>query len=273
MRAQPARGVNEIVIMHLTVLVISTVFINSPMLSSQGMALLTITIGVGVYAFGRVLKPRRNPFPIVPPPPQHAVVLNEDGRPRVRGRAACKELVTSPFTHTPCCYYCAEIEQDLPVLDLFPTAAPYSGGGGWNWSNIHTISSSRDFVLENLGSQVLISPLNLPVQDVPVTFEYQVPENNRSEEDQALLDYVTKNCPDKLKTRFAKFVQSALVSEEQAANPACQQKMQQWRKRRERMFERRTKGQRFRFRERCILPGGEYSIGAAVPATSGANKQ
>jgi hypothetical protein len=239
---------------------IASGLLDSLLLSSRGMTVLTIMVGLGVYVLSRVFKPRHAPFPKVAPPPRLAVVQNDDGRPRVRGRASSEKLVTSPFTHTPCCYYYAEIEQDLPVFDLFPTPDPSSGGGSWNWSNIHITASSADFDLENASQKVPMSPASLDVRDVPVVFEYQVPETNRSAQDQALVDYVTKNCPDKLKTRFASLAQTALVSEEQAADPIYQQRMQEWRKRRERMFQRRTKGQRFRFRERCILPGGEYAI-------------
>jgi hypothetical protein len=241
----------------------SSVALSGPLkeflLSSRGMAMLTIAIGIGVYALSRVFKPRHPPLPTVAPAPRQAVVPHDDGRPRVRGRASCETLVTSPFTRTPCCYYYVEIEQDLPVLDLLPT--PYSSGGGsWNWSNIHTAASSANFILEDSSGKVRVNPESLDIQDVPVIFEYQVPESDRNEQDQALVDYITKNCPDKLKTRFANLVQTAFVSEEQAADPAYQQRMQEWRKRRERMFQRQTKGQRFRFRERCILPGGEYAI-------------
>lgn len=243
------------------------------MSSSQGMAVLTIAIGIGVYALGRVFKPRHKPFPTVSPAPQHATVLNDDGRPRLRGRASSETLLTSPFTHTPCCYYYAEVEQDLPVFDLFPTSDAYSGPGGWNWTNIHTTASDKDFLLENVGGKVRISPATLDVKDVPVVFEYQIPESGRDAQDQALVDYVTRNCPDKLKTRFANLVQTAFVSEEQAKDPVYQQKMQQWRKRRERMFQRQTKGQRFRFRERCILPGGEYALaGIGQPGVAGESR-
>lgn len=240
-------------------------------LTSHGMALLTIAIGVGAFGLSRVFKPRRQPFPVVAAPPRHALIQNDDGQPRVRGRASSETLVTSPFTHTPCCYYYAEIEQDLPVLGSSPDS---SSGGTWNWSNIHISVSTIAFLLEDPKGGVRISPAVLQVQDVPVTFEYQVPESDRSEQDQALVDYVTKNCPDKLKTGFANLVQTAFLSEERAADPLVQQRLQEWRKRRERVFQRRTKEQRFRFRERCILPGGEYAIaGVAVAGTSGSGER
>lgn len=243
------------------------------LLSSRGMGLLTVVIGAGAFALSRVFRTRRPSFPAVAAAPLQAVATPEDSRPRVVGRASSERLVTSPLTQTLCCYYYAEIEQDLPVPDLLPSSDAYSGSGGWNWSNIHTAVSTADFLLQDAQGMVRVCPAILDVREVPVTFEYQVPEHDRSEKDQVLVDYVAKNCPDKLKIGFANLVQAAFVSEEQAADFTYQQKMQEWRRRRERVFQRKTRGQRFRFRERCILPGGEYAIAGMVQAGTSGERQ
>jgi hypothetical protein len=199
--------------------------------------------------------------------PQEHEIRQNDGVPRIRGRASGDKLVVSPFTHTACCYYRAEVEQENS-FDFSDGTAPSSA---WVWEVIHKEVSGTDFLLQDSSGCIRVSPGSLDI-DAPVTFEREVPATRRNAEDQALVDYVIKNCPDRLKTAFAEIAQTALLSEQEAADPAVQQKLQEWKTRRARMFQRRTKGQYFRFRERCILPGNEYAIAGVVSTTAGGDR-
>ncbi len=199
--------------------------------------------------------------------PQEHVTRQNDGVPRIRGRASSEKLVISPFTHTACCYYRAEVEQENS-FDFSDGTAPSSA---WVWEVIHKDVSGADFLLEDSSGSIRVSPSSLDI-DAPVAFEREVPATRRNAEDQALVDYVIKNCPDRLKSAFAEIAQTALLSEQEAADPAVQQKLQEWKTRRARMFQRRTKGQYFRFRERCILPGREYEIPGVVSTTAGGDR-
>jgi hypothetical protein len=223
-----------------------------------------LMLGIGIFGLRHSYKLYKD-YRRMRATPQTAATQPKNGLSRIRGLAQAETLVTSPFTHTSCCYYRAEVEQE-GGLDFTLDASISSRSQSWH--KIHEEISAAGFFLRDASGGVRVQPDGLEL-DIPTTLLHEVPAKNRNAQDQALVDYVTRNCPDKLKTKFAEIVQDALMSSEQAADSLVQQRLQQWRQRRERLFQRKTKNQYLRFTEYCILPGNEYEIAAAATSDLG----
>ncbi len=186
--------------------------------------------------------------------PVISVAQAGNGLVRVRGRIASDQLLVSPFTQTPCCFY--EVEVEEPSDDGSAT--------GMAWRRAHIESSVARFELRDRTGAIEIRPEGIQVH-APPTFRHEVISRPRDPSEERMLAYVREHCPNKLNRLVLNTVKKALLTPEQEADPQVQERLRQLEERRHQQLHRETKGHSFLFRETCFLPGQELEVvGTAV---------
>src|SRR5947209_1447953 len=136
----------------------------------------------------------------------------------LRGKADASELVDSPVSHTPCCFYRVEIDQWK------------SRNKGHDWIHICTDVNGYQFHIADETGRILIDA-HAAEYDLPVTAERKV--NSAAQpilaDDAKLLEYVTQAQTHSMTDRMAQWVDKRFDKAHAEDNPELQAKRQAFR--------------------------------------------
>jgi hypothetical protein len=111
--------------------------------NSDPTAALLLGTGAGVFLFFRGFRKFRE-YKIVEDTPRMPIRSVPMGLVHVRGKAQSDTLISSPITHTPCCFYQVRIEHWK------------SDGHGGSWERYHTDNNGSKFYLQDDTGKILV---------------------------------------------------------------------------------------------------------------------
>lgn len=178
----------------------------------------------------------------------------QQGSVRVRGTLQSTQPVTSPFSGTVCCCCKVWVEDSGSSGD---------GIASHPWAPLHSEVSGPPFELRDSTGVLAIDPRGLEI-DAPATFRHEVISKPEDAREEAMMEYVRQNCPDRLNSFLLDLTRKAFVTPEQEADPRVQERLRELERRRHRQLHRETKNQSFVFKETCLQPGREVEIVGTV---------
>jgi len=187
---------------------------------------------------------------------------------RIRGRARTETALAGPLTGTRCCFYRAVVEEDR---DFAIFSGDTSGREGPSWQRIWSEESKERFSIDGAAGSAALRPEGLEL-DVKPVLEREIYSGPKQAGDEALLEYLQRKSPDPFRNFLWEKTTSVFLSPEAAARPEVQENLRRGRARLGRKLQRDVKRHNYRFREYCILPGGEYEIVATLRADPAAGR-
>ena len=137
----------------------------------------------------------------------------------IRGKAESAQALTSPLTHTPCCFYRVEIDQ-------WKSAEHNTH----EWKRICTDIGGYQFHLRDDTGAILVDA-HAADYDIPLTVERKVSSNSRSvsADDSKLLEYVTQAQAHSMTDRVGQWIDKRFENKHADDNPDSHAKRQAFR--------------------------------------------